>query len=93
VRAFYTQAGASSIYDDVVYEGQSIEMERLSLWVAGNLAGVSPSHRETVMRLHHLSAEELAAVADSARARYSAVDAADIRSRPSLSQSDGCACL
>jgi len=27
VRAFFAQAGASSIYDDVVYEGQSIEME------------------------------------------------------------------
>ena len=29
LRAFFAQAGASSIYDDVVYEGQSIEMERL----------------------------------------------------------------
>ena len=31
LRAFFAQAGASSIYDDVVYEGQSIEMERLWL--------------------------------------------------------------
>jgi predicted acyl esterase len=29
LRAFFAQAGASSIYDDVVYEGQSIEIERL----------------------------------------------------------------
>jgi hypothetical protein len=28
LRAFFAQAGASGIYDDVVYEGQSIEMER-----------------------------------------------------------------
>ena len=26
LRAFFTQVGGSSIYDDVVYEGQSIEM-------------------------------------------------------------------
>jgi predicted acyl esterase len=28
LRAFFAQAGASSIYDDVIYEGQGIEMER-----------------------------------------------------------------
>jgi predicted acyl esterase len=27
-RAFFAQVGASSIYDDVVYEGRSIELER-----------------------------------------------------------------
>jgi predicted acyl esterase len=45
LRAFFAQAGASSIYDDVVYEGQSIEMERL--WAAfGEPAIVDdgPSH-------------------------------------------------
>ena len=31
LRAFFAQAGASSIYDDVIYEGQGIEMERLWL--------------------------------------------------------------
>ncbi len=46
LRAFFAQAGASSIYDDVVYEGQSIEMERLWLWVARNIDGLSRSHRE-----------------------------------------------
>ena len=50
LRAFFAQAGGSSIYDDVVYEGQSIEMERLWLWVARNIPGLSPSHREAVMR-------------------------------------------
>lgn len=46
VRAFFAQAGASSIYDDVVYEGQSIEMERLWLWVAKNIPGLSATHRQ-----------------------------------------------
>ena len=41
LRAFFAQAGGSSIYDDVVYEGQSIEMERLWLWVAQNIPGLS----------------------------------------------------
>ncbi len=45
LRAFFAQAGASSIYDDVVYEGQSIEMERLWLWVARNIPGLSQAHR------------------------------------------------
>jgi putative CocE/NonD family hydrolase len=31
LQAFWAQVGGSSIYDDVVYEGQSIEMERLWL--------------------------------------------------------------
>ena len=39
VQAFFAQVGGSSIYDDVVYEGQSIELERLWLWVANNIAG------------------------------------------------------
>ena len=75
-RAFFAQVGGSSIYDDVVYEGQSIEMERLWLWVAGNIAGLSASHREAVARQRGLNAAELAAAADSARARYMALDAA-----------------
>jgi uncharacterized protein len=49
-RAFFAQVGGSSIYDDVVYEGQSIEMERLWLWVAGNIAGLSVSHRDAVAK-------------------------------------------
>jgi putative CocE/NonD family hydrolase len=75
-RAFFTQVGGSSIYDDVVYEGQSVEMERLWLWVAANIAGLSPSHREAVARQSGLSAAQMAAVADSARKCYSALDAA-----------------
>jgi predicted acyl esterase len=80
-RAFFAQVGGSSIYDDVVYEGQSIEMERLWLWVAGNIAGLSASHREAVAQRFRLNATELAAIADSAGARYAALDAAR-RSNP-----------
>ena len=76
VRAFFAQVGGSSIYDDVVYEGQSIEMERLWLWVARNIPGLSSSHREAVMRKHNLTSEQLADIAKSANARYLALDAA-----------------
>ena len=59
LRAFFAQAGASSIYDDVIYEGQGIEMERLWLWVAKNIPGLSKSHREAVLARFGLSAAEL----------------------------------
>ena len=74
LRAFFAQAGASSIYDDVVYEGQSIEMERLWLWVARNIPGLSRSHREGVMRRSGVSGSELDAAAASAAARYTHLD-------------------
>jgi putative CocE/NonD family hydrolase len=76
LRAFFVQAGGSSIYDDVVYEGQSIEMERLWLWVARNIPGLSQAHRETVMKRFDVSSAELDAAAASAAARYSRLDAA-----------------
>jgi putative CocE/NonD family hydrolase len=76
LRAFFAQAGASSIYDDVVYEGQSIEMERLWLWVARNIPGLSSSHRAAVMRRFGVSEGELDAAAASAAARYARLEAA-----------------
>jgi uncharacterized protein len=76
LRAFFAQAGASSIYDDVVYEGQSIEMERLWLWVARNIPGLSSSHREAVMQRFGIGPAELEAAAASAAARYARLDAA-----------------
>lgn len=88
VRAFFAQVGGSSIYDDVVYEGQSIEMERLWLWVARNIPGLSQSHREAVMRKHGLNAEQLAAVATSANARYLALDAARQANPPFIDSAD-----
>ncbi|MGE0821141.1 MAG: CocE/NonD family hydrolase [Candidatus Binatia bacterium] len=88
VRAFFAQVGGSSIYDDVVYEGQSIELERLWLWVARNIPGLSPSHRAAVMQQYGLSEEQLAAVAASAQARYAALDAARQATPPFIESPD-----
>ena len=88
LRAFFAQAGASSIYDDVVYEGQSIEMERLWLWVARNIPGLSRSHRAAVMRRFGISGAELDAAAASAAARYARLDAARHADPPFIGSSD-----
>ncbi len=88
VQAFFTQVGGSSIYDDVVYEGQSIQMERLWLWVARNIPGLSASHRQALLRRHNISAETLAAAADSAAARYAALDAARQSTPPFIESAD-----
>jgi putative CocE/NonD family hydrolase len=74
--AFFAQAGGSSIYDDVVYEGQSIEMERLWLWVAKNIPGLSEGHRDAVRRRFGIGDDELAAAAERAAARYDRLDGA-----------------
>jgi putative CocE/NonD family hydrolase len=88
LRAFFAQAGASSIYDDVVYEGQSIEMERLWLWVARNIPGLSQSHREAVLRRFNIGAAELDAAAVSAAARYARLDAARHAEPPFVGSAD-----
>src|ERR1700756_5609457 len=88
LRAFFAQAGASSIYDDVVYEGQSIEMERLWLWVARNIPGLSQSHREAVMRRLGATAEELDAAAVSAGERYTRLDGARNADPPFTASAD-----
>src|SRR6266446_5043166 len=88
LRAFFAQVGASSICDDVVYEGQSIEMERLWLWVARNIPGLSRSHREAVMRRSGISAAELDAVAASAAARYERLDGARHAEPPFVGSAD-----
>jgi putative CocE/NonD family hydrolase len=88
LRAFFAQAGASSIYDDVVYEGQSIEMERLWLWVARNIPGLSLSHREAAMQRSGISAEMLDAAAASAAARYARLDSARQAEAPFIGSAD-----
>ncbi len=88
LRAFFAQAGASSIYDDVVYEGQSIEMERLWLWVARNIPGLSASHREAVMQRFGIGPAELDAAAASAAARYARLDAARGAEPPFIGSDD-----
>jgi putative CocE/NonD family hydrolase len=76
LRAFFAQVGASSIYDDVVYEGQSIEMERLWLWVSRNIPGLSRTHKDAVMRRLGIGEAEMDAAATAAAARYARLDAA-----------------
>ena len=88
LRAFFAQAGASSIYDDVVYEGQSIEMERLWLWVARNIPGLSASHRAAAMQRLGIGAAEFEAAAASAAARYARLDAARQTEPPFVGSDD-----
>jgi uncharacterized protein len=76
VKALFTQVGASSIYDDVVYEGQSIEMERLWLWIGGNIPGLSASHRQALADRTGLTPGELDEAARSAASRSAALTAA-----------------
>jgi putative CocE/NonD family hydrolase len=88
VKAFFTQVGGSSIYDDVVYEGQSIEMERLWLWIAGNMPGLSATHRQAVMARTGLTAGELDEVAKSAIDRSAALAAAGSQWPPFTGSAD-----
>jgi len=88
LRTFFAQAGGSSIYDDVIYEGQAIEMERLWLWVAKNIPGLSMSHREAVMARFGIGAEELERAAASAADRYTRLDAARHDNPPFINASD-----
>jgi len=43
LKAIFGQAGGASIPNGVIYEGQSIELERLMLWVSGNIVGPPPA--------------------------------------------------
>src|SRR5438067_2423031 len=88
LRAFFAQAGGSSIYDDVVYEGGSIEMERLWLWVAKNIPGLSTSHREAMLQRFGISAAELDAAAERAATRYARLDAARLAEQPFIASED-----
>ena len=88
LRAFFAQAGGSSIYDDVVCEGQGIEMERLWLWVAKNIPGLSASHRAAVMQRFGIGAADLDAAAERAAARYARLDAARAAEPPFIGSPD-----
>jgi uncharacterized protein len=88
LRAFFAQVGGSSIYDDVVYEGNAIEMERLWLWVAKNIPGLSQSHRESVMRKLGISAADLDQATTAANARYARLETACRTSPPFVGSED-----
>jgi len=89
LRAFFAQAGGSSIYDDVVCEGGGIEMERLWLWVSKNIPGLSASHREAVMERFGIGTAELDRAAVSAGERWNRLDAARQEDPPFI-HSDDC---
>lgn len=42
--AIFSQAGSANLYNEVIYEGQSLELERLLLWVSAQGPGLSASH-------------------------------------------------
>tara|TARA_Y100001934_G_scaffold13266_1_gene16197 strand:+ start:24600 stop:26396 length:1797 start_codon:yes stop_codon:yes gene_type:complete len=88
LRAFWAQVGGSSIYDDVVCEGQSIEMERLWLWVAKNIPGLSASHREAARTRAGLSEAEMDEAAARVMARYNRLDAARMENPPFTSSEE-----
>ena len=88
LRAFFAQVGASSIYDDVVYEGQSIEMERLWLWVSRNIPGLSRTHKEGMMRRFGINEADMDAAASAAAARYARLDAARRADPPFIGSPD-----
>ena len=46
--AIFSQAGSANLYNEVVYEGQALELERLLLWVSGQGSGVSASHIQSL---------------------------------------------
>ncbi len=88
LQAFWAQVGGSSIYDDVVCEGQSIEMERLWLWVAKNIPGLSESHKRRAMRAAGLNEAQMAAAHKRASATYERLEAASKAELPFVDSAD-----
>jgi uncharacterized protein len=88
LKAFWSQVGGSSIYDDVVCEGQSIELERLWLWVSKNIPGLSASHRQRAMRLAGVSEEGMAEAHRRAAGTYNRLDAASRATLPFVDSED-----
>ena len=88
LRAFFAQVGGSSIYDDVVCEGQSIEMERLWLWVSKNIPGLSPLHKEAVMRQSGATEAIMEAARQSAGECYKRLEAASHAALPFIHSKD-----
>lgn len=88
LRAFFAQVGGASIYDDVVYEGGSIEMERLWLWVSRNIPGLSESHRADLKLRFGIGDDALDEAAKGAAERYERLDAACRADPPFIGSED-----
>lgn len=88
LKAFWAQVGGSSIYDDVVCEGQSIEMERLWLWVAKNIPGLSASHKARAMKLAGLDEAGMETAHKCAGETYNRLEAASRAAVPFVGSED-----
>ncbi len=88
LKCFFAQVGGSSIYDDVVYEGNAIEMERLWLWVAANIPGLSQSHRAMVRQRFGLDNGGLERVIAAAMAQAKRLEAAKAEIPPFVDAPD-----
>ncbi|MCA8926899.1 MAG: CocE/NonD family hydrolase [Alphaproteobacteria bacterium] len=88
LKAYWAQVGGSSIYNDVVCEGQSIEMERLWLWVSKNIPGLSESHKRRAMRLSGLDEAGMAAAHRRAGETYTRLEAASRAEPPFVDNAD-----
>jgi len=44
LKVIFAQVGSANLYNEVVYEGQDLELERLMLWLPGNIPGLSSYH-------------------------------------------------
>jgi len=64
--AIFSQAGSANLYNEVIYEGQALELERLLLWVSGQGSGVSASHIKSL----GLTDKEYQEAATGSRAIY-----------------------
>jgi uncharacterized protein len=82
VKAMFAQVGSADIYQDVIYEGGSIEMERLWLWVAGNVPGLSQAHRDTVLETKGITAQQFAAAAATTAERALSMQEAQTATPP-----------
>jgi uncharacterized protein len=44
LKAIFAQVGSADLYNEIIYEGQALELERLLIWVSGHGPGLSSSH-------------------------------------------------
>lgn len=88
LKAFWAQVGGSSIYDDVVCEGQSIEMERLWLWVSKNIPGLSKTHKARAMRLSGFNEAQMEEAHRLAGETYDRLEASSLADMPFIDSED-----
>ena len=88
LKAFFAQVGGSSIYDDVVYEGGAIEMERLWLWVAQNVPGLSTTHRARAMERAGISVDAYERAARATQASWERLQGSAAGARPFVDSED-----